>query len=203
MITDERPFQLAVLGVAAVLLVVRTYYRLRAGGTAPGLTHSQEHAVLGNLLSKVVLPMASVLCLAWLSSPARVAELVVPIPAVLRWCGLGVACLGLAMLGWVHHTLDRSFSPVIEIHPGQQLITHGPYRWIAHPMYTAFLVIDSGLSLLSAYPPLAVLLFGLLIPVIVRRTPKEEAMLLAHFGETYRVYRAGVGKLLPRFRARA
>jgi protein-S-isoprenylcysteine O-methyltransferase Ste14 len=36
------------------------------------------------------------------------------------------------------------------------------------------------------------------VAIIALRTPREEAMLEAHFGEEYRAYRARTGRLLPR-----
>ena len=35
-------------------------------------------------------------------------------------------------------------------HPQGQLVVHGPYRWIRHPMYTAVLLFGAALAILAA-----------------------------------------------------
>jgi protein-S-isoprenylcysteine O-methyltransferase Ste14 len=79
------------------------------------------------------------------------------------------------------------------------LCTQGPFKFVRHPMYTAWItLITSG----------AVLFFNSWImlagPVLLhllwhRLVPREEKMMAAFFGEAYRAYAARTGRFLPRF----
>lgn len=78
------------------------------------------------------------------------------------------------------------------------LITHGPYRWVRHPLYLSALV------LLWSYPDLTLdrLLLNLLFSVwVIAGTLLEERKLLATYGEDYRNYQSEVPMMIPwRFR---
>jgi protein-S-isoprenylcysteine O-methyltransferase Ste14 len=67
-------------------------------------------------------------------------------------------------------------------------------------MYTALLLLWSGLALLSAnwFVMLQVLMGA--GAIIWSRTPLEEAMMLEVFGDRYRAYMARTGRFLPRLR---
>jgi protein-S-isoprenylcysteine O-methyltransferase Ste14 len=69
-------------------------------------------------------------------------------------------------------------SRVIEVETGQQLVTTGPYAWVRHPMYTAFLgmMAMSAIALGSWWALLPMLL---LVPALVLRIWNEEAVLSA------------------------
>ncbi len=74
------------------------------------------------------------------------------------------------------------------------LITHGPYRWIRHPLYL------SALLLLWSYPNLTLdrLLFNLLFTIwVIAGTLFEERKLVATYGETYRSYQRKVPMMIP------
>jgi protein-S-isoprenylcysteine O-methyltransferase Ste14 len=78
------------------------------------------------------------------------------------------------------------------------LVDTGPYRWIRHPIYTAYLVnyVSGGLvagNLVLTFVP--VIFFGLLVFV---RVDKEEALLIDEFGQNYRDYMKRTGRLLPK-----
>jgi protein-S-isoprenylcysteine O-methyltransferase Ste14 len=68
-------------------------------------------------------------------------------------------------------------------------------------MYTAFVIMSIGMLLLSANWVIGggPLLFLPLLMLV--RTPREERMLLARFGDDYRAYMARTGRYLPRLRA--
>ncbi len=54
-----------------------------------------------------------------------------------------VAAAGLALGGWaLSANRPGNFNLRPEPREGAQLVTHGPYRWIRHPMYAALLLIS-------------------------------------------------------------
>jgi protein-S-isoprenylcysteine O-methyltransferase Ste14 len=79
------------------------------------------------------------------------------------------------------------------------MVTTGPYGWVRHPLYGAWVVLLSGYSLLTS--SWAVAIAGLAaIATVVRRIPTEEEGLQARFGDAYRDYAARTGRFLPRLR---
>ena len=89
---------------------------------------------------------------------------------------LGVAA-GLALVSWTLLSNPFASSAVrVQHERGQRVISTGPYAVVRHPMYLAvFLVcLGAGPALASWYAGLALLL---IIPVFVRRTLFEDAML--------------------------
>ncbi len=68
----------------------------------------------------------------------------------LRWAGLGLALVGFGLLQWAQNELGRHWSDAARLQAAHQLVTTGPYRWLRHPVYSAFLLILSAPLLLSA-----------------------------------------------------
>ena len=90
------------------------------------------------------------------------------------------------------------WSVTLEVREGQQLVTHGVYSRIRHPMYAAIWLFSAAQALLLAnwvagYA--ALLTFALMYFV---RIPREERMMLDSFGQRYSAYMAQTGRLLPR-----
>lgn len=77
-----------------------------------------------------------------------------------------------------------------------QLITHGPYRWIRHPMYTSVLLFCLACaSVLST--PLGVLLWIALVITLSLKARLEERYLMQSF-EAYAQYMQRTGRFLPK-----
>lgn len=76
-------------------------------------------------------------------------------------------------------------------------MTHGPYRWVRHPLYSVGFLSFLGFFLLSNS---WVILLGLLltIPFLILRTPQEEERLIERYGDQYRAYMQRTGKFLPK-----
>ena len=116
---------------------------------------------------------------------------------------LGLAGLvPLAAAIWVfwrsHHDLGAYWSPSLEIGANQQLVTHGVYASIRHPMYASFLLwgLAQPMLLQNWIAGSAGLIVFLVL--LLARMPQEEAMMLDHFGEEYRAYSARTGRVIPR-----
>lgn len=67
-------------------------------------------------------------------------------------------------------------------------------------MYTTILLVGIGVSLLSANWLVAVSYLGVFGGIILVRVSSEEEMMLEQFGEAYREYMHGTGRLIPRLR---
>ena len=120
------------------------------------------------------------------------------VAGVLLWLSGG----GLAL--WSIRTLGRFTRPEIEVLTDHELVTSGPYRWIRHPLYTAFLLISAGVALLLLNLVSMALFLGVL-GIARARAMAEEALLASEsgFGAAYVSYIRGTGRFLPRlFRRR-
>ena len=120
------------------------------------------------------------------------------LPAWMPWLGLAVMILGLWLFWRSHADLGNNWSITLEIRKDHELITNGVYRFIRHPMYASIFLFSlaQGLMLsnwLAGWA--AVIKFSVMY---FTRIPKEERMMLEHFGERYREYMTETGRLWPR-----
>ena len=111
----------------------------------------------------------------------------------------GVACLvvGLGLFHRSHADLGRYWSITLEVRENHRLVTHGVYRRVRHPMYSALFLYAIGQAL--ALPnwvagPSYLVSFGILFALRLRA---EERMMLETFGDEYAAYSARTKRLLP------
>jgi protein-S-isoprenylcysteine O-methyltransferase Ste14 len=117
--------------------------------------------------------------------------------AVLAWLGTAVFAASLTLFHVVHRDLGRSWSVTLELRDDHALITHGVYRWVRHPMYSAFWLwaIAQGLLLPNWIAGFAGIVgFGTLY---FGRVGHEEKMMLDGFGDSYRQYMARTKRIVP------
>ena len=77
------------------------------------------------------------------------------------------------------------------------LATTGPYAYVRHPQYAAFVLIMFGF-LLQWPTILTLLMFPVLVYMYVRLARREEREVLVEFGEAYARYAAQTPAFLPR-----
>ena len=112
----------------------------------------------------------------------------------------GVVCL-VAGLWWLyrsHADLGANWSVTLEVRENHQLVTHGIYQSVRHPMYSALLVYAMGQALVlpnwvagPAYLLVIATLFSF-------RVGPEEKMMLETFGNEYAAYMKTTKRLVPR-----
>jgi protein-S-isoprenylcysteine O-methyltransferase Ste14 len=96
-----------------------------------------------------------------------------------------------------HHDLGRSWSVTLEIRDRHALVTEGVYRYVRHPMYSAFWLwaVAQALLLPNWIAGLAGLIgFGTLF---FCRVGIEEKMMQATFGDDYRAYMHKTKRVVP------
>ena len=96
-----------------------------------------------------------------------------------------------------HKDLGKNWSVTLEIKDKHKLITGGVYRYVRHPMYSAFFLW--ALAQLILLPnwiaaPAGFIGFGTLFAF---RVGREEAMMLESFGDEYRAYMARTARVIP------
>jgi protein-S-isoprenylcysteine O-methyltransferase Ste14 len=120
------------------------------------------------------------------------------LPRWIGWIGMPVFAGAIFMLWRSHADLGRNWSATLQILGRHSLVTTGVYQYVRHPMYAAHLLwaIAQGLLLSNWFAGWAFLVLS--IPLYVVRIPREEQMMLEHFGEAYRAYRSRTGGMVPR-----
>ncbi len=111
--------------------------------------------------------------------------------------GTVVILMALWLFWRSHEDLGLNWSPSLEIKQAHQLVTHGVYRSIRHPMYSAILLfgLGQGLLLQNWLAGWSGLLTFLLMYCL--RVSREEEMMSELFGQEYRDYMAVTGRLWP------
>lgn len=93
--------------------------------------------------------------------------------------------------------LSASWQVLYEAQRQGILATRGPYSYIRHPQYVAFIVIMSGFLL--QWPTLLTLvMFPVMVGVYVRLARREEEAVRMDFGESYEEYARRTPAFLPR-----
>lgn len=108
--------------------------------------------------------------------------------------------LSFAFLGAGFWLLSVSWKVLYAAQRARRLARTGPYAHVRHPQYTGFVLIMTGF--LVQWPTLVTLaMFPILVFMYARLAKREEADMLAQFGEDYRRYREAVPAFIPRLGA--
>jgi len=126
-----------------------------------------------------------------LSTGVRIAILV---------CGSLLFFPGLVLVVWGRLTLgklyDVSSSFGARLHVDHQLVTHGPYALVRHPVYLGVLL--AGLGGLLIYRTWTFVMLVFIFPSLLMRARREEALLAAEFGRQWLAYKQKVPGWIPR-----
>ncbi len=124
-------------------------------------------------------------------------------PDGLRWLGGLALAVGIALLAVSHHYLGLSFNSLVGSKEGQVLVETGPYRWIRHPIYLAYLLNYVGGGLLAGNWVLTGVPVTMFTIVAFVRMGQEEQVMVNLFGQRYIAYMERTGRLLPRIKQKA
>lgn len=181
------------------LIFILAYWHLteqQSSQASPARTgHSRFVQVASRLLPIVVGAGLIAQLLGWAVFP-------LPLPSGLAhwvtWLGHVILWGGIILAVWSRQTLGENWAHAadFQVIPGQSLVTAGPYRYIRHPIYVAFISFFIGTELiLTSW----LIVFALpLLGYIFWQARQEETLLAASFGQTYRSYQARTGMFLPR-----
>jgi protein-S-isoprenylcysteine O-methyltransferase Ste14 len=173
-------------------------YRAHGGGGNTVYT-STEGPVLASCRTILLLASLSAITL-YIVDPALIRWGNTALPGAAVWAGIILSAPALLLFASVLHALGRNFSMSLTIKDEQTLITRGPYRFVRHPMYSAFVLLWLVFFLLSQNWFLGATGLAAFALVMLVRTPREERMMFERFGEQYALYMARTGRYLPTLR---
>ena len=128
-----------------------------------------------------------------LDIPMQVHVVVLVFGSLMYFPGMGLALWGRLTLG-KNYFVSTGFGA--QLFANQQLVTRGPFAIVRHPMYVGLILAAFGSLLI--YHTWTTLLFTVFAPALFNRARREEAALVAEFGEQWHKYCQCVPAFLPR-----
>jgi len=193
--SDGDTFRIILLAGMLIVVPIAAWHRARAH-TGEKLDRRQEGLFILLILRPLGLAMIAGL-IAFIVSPRAMAWSSLALPLWLRWTGVALGALAGALLIWTMRTLGRNLTDTVVTRKEHTLVTAGPYRWVRHPFYVAvgLAALANGLAAANWF----LVVTGILVFVLLAvRSAKEEANLLARFGDRYAGYMRQTGRFLPR-----
>lgn len=174
----------------------RGYYVRKRGPEADSLKKREipRASRLAGFLGLVGLAASSM----YVARPDWIAWAAATLPVWGRWAGIGTALLGFGLLQWAQISLGSNWSDTPRMIAGQVLVTSGPYKFIRHPIYAAFLLILGSTLLISSNWLVGAAWTSMTLVEALSRVSYEESLMLEFFGDQYRAYMTKTGRLLPR-----
>jgi len=190
----NHPWNVFFLAAFIIYITIRGVWKERVKGNEMTLRRVDA---LERALMLIVIPGGLLLPLVYVFTP-WLAFADYRLPGFVPWLGAALITAGLWLFWHSHSDLGRNWSQSLEVRKGHELISHGVYRSIRHPMYASIWLWSLGQGLvlenwLAGWYALAA--FALMYFV---RTPREEQMMCELFGQQYRYYMKRTGRLFPR-----
>lgn len=120
------------------------------------------------------------------------------LPAWTGWLGVVIFITAIWLLWRSHVDLGLNWSPSVQIREEQNLITHGVFRYIRHPMYAAHWLWGFAQILLLQNWIAGFSLLVTFLPGYFVRIRQEEKLMLDFFDEEYASYMNGTGRIIPK-----
>jgi protein-S-isoprenylcysteine O-methyltransferase Ste14 len=149
-------------------------------------------AGLGFVIALVVAVVGPVLQLSGVITPLSVLH-----AEWIQVAGIALAGLGIVLTVWAQLDMGESWRVGVDASETTALVRTRVFGWVRNPIYTAMLIFDFGIALVT---PNFVTIAGLVLAIAalelqVRRV--EEPYLLGKHGAAYRGYTASVGRFIP------
>jgi len=180
---------------------VSGYFRRRARQSGEAIPRLREGraTLVARLLFAAPLYLS---LLAFMLNPSWMSWSFLPLPDWARWIGVAVGLSVPALVYWIMISIGKNISETYLTKQSHQLVRHGPYRWIRHPLYSVATLAFAALGVIAAnwfMLAMALIVFAAIAVLVV---PREEAELVRKFGEEYREYQRRTGRFIPRLSPR-
>lgn len=116
----------------------------------------------------------------------------------IRGAGVAVMIASLWLFWRSHVDLGQNWSVSLELRENHELVSHGVYRRLRHPMYASIWLwgLAQGLTLANWFAGWSVL--PAFAAMYFIRMPREERLMCDRFGDGYRDYARRTGRVFPR-----
>ena len=206
---------LTILGIGTALVVVHAWILFYGGGNPLGSERGDENkddyttlsvmlGLFGFVLAIHLVGLCRRVMIAWgtwagESTIERLLDSFSFLPANdLTFVGGALLALaGVALRVWAIRILGKLFTFQVGIRPDHRIVREGPYRWVRHPAYAGSVMILLGVSLSNGFSLGIIVSAVMILLVYGLRIPNEEAALVRHFGQPYRLYMAQTKRLIP------
>jgi protein-S-isoprenylcysteine O-methyltransferase Ste14 len=181
-----------VLAASIVLVVIRAPH----GNRSRSVKVSKSHKGKLETWLLILMWIGFFIPLIWVASPLfSFAEY--PLHAGPLVVGIAFLVVGLWLFYRSHADLGTNWSITLEVREQHQLITHGLYRHIRHPMYTAILLYCVGQAQVIPNWFVGPSYLVAFIILFAGRVHAEEKMMLEQFGDAYAAYMTRTKRLVP------
>jgi len=197
---NENIFRVLAAVILFTCISISGYFRRKADrDTGEKISRKVDGTALMTII-KVLGLVLWLTPLVYLLNPNWMAWSKIGLPDWIRWLGVAIGVLCVAMIYWLFSSIGSGISPTSATRKQHTLVTSGPYRWVRHPLYTV------GSSMFIAFGMMAdnwfIEALGVLAFIaMASRTPKEEANLIEKFGDEYREYMKHTGRYLPKLKS--
>jgi protein-S-isoprenylcysteine O-methyltransferase Ste14 len=189
-------FHITFIIIFIVFWAIRMIYQKKANdlGGAVEYKEGEQHTFIRRLVG---IPFM-LLFVAFLIWPSVLAWATFPIPEWVQWLGLALGVISIPLIWWVQWALDINFQTRLHVRKEHTLVTHGPYRWVRHPMYTVLYIHLFAILFLTANWFVGGMFLVMQTIIIALRLEHEEAAMIEKFGDEYREYMRHTGRFLPK-----
>ncbi len=193
---SEHNFRLTLLlGVCLFAVIWLSNLLRRRPGSGTFYAPREGPVVAVVLRSLLIASLVGII--AYIRSPLSMSWAAMSLPLWLRWSGVALTLPALLLFVWVLWALGANFSTSLVVRNDHTLVTHGPYRWVRHPMYSAFSLLWVAFMLQSANWFIGLTGLAAYGVTMLVRTPHEEKMMLERFGDEYARHMERTGRFLP------
>ena len=173
-------------------IVLAAYWVIRA---RTGKPVAERNRGIGRVTYKFLTVLGGFL-LCWPSPPHPLGWLLLRRTALTAGGGAVACFLGLGLAIWSRHTIASNWNSGVVFKHGHELVQHGPYRLVRHPIYSGILLMALG-SAVAGGRLASLLGFAFLFAGFWVKLRQEEGLMARHFPEQYLAYRARTKALVP------
>ncbi len=128
-----------------------------------------------------------------------IAEFTFPQLGLIEVVSILLAVMGISMVVWVSTTfVRRGKGTAVPLLPPNVFVSTGLYRFVRNPMYVGLLLVILAEAIFFRSVWLLLYAFILWLPTHTYTVLVEEPQLEARFGDTYRDYKSGTPRWIPR-----
>lgn len=196
---DSTVFRWFVLGTLLAVVTISGYYRRRARAESGTIPRQREGLALIVARLAFALPLFLSVII-YVLNPDWMAWSSLSLPTGVRRVGVGLGLLAVPGAFWVFRSIGANISETVLTKEHHVLITHGPYRWVRHPLYTLGILLFVAFGLMAANWFILAVTAVSLAAIVIVVIPREEKQLRARFGDEYRDYMAATSRMVPGLR---